>query len=111
LRAEAAPCQPIATAGPCGVRGTTEVAREKNEGLEWNVRKELVPGFCPKPVATGLGLRQDEPQVEREALEERVPIQTRDAPDGSGGGGTGQGEAFWLDTHVQYLPKPYQFAV
>jgi hypothetical protein len=58
-----------------------------------------------------LGLRQDEPQVEREALEERVPIQTRDAPDGSGGGGTGQGEAFWLDTHVQYLPKPYQFAV
>jgi hypothetical protein len=47
----------------------------------------------------------------REALEERVPIQTRDAPDGSGGGGTGQGEAFWLDIHVQYLPKPYQFAV
>ena len=40
---------------------------KKNEGLEWNVREELVPGFCPKTVATGLGLRQDEPQVERSA--------------------------------------------
>lgn len=40
---------------------------EKNEGLEWNVRGELIPGFCPKPVATGLGLCQDEPQVERRA--------------------------------------------
>ena len=52
---------------------------------------------------------------EREALEKRAPIQTRDAPDGGGGGGggggTGQGEAFWLDLHIQYLPKPYQFAV
>jgi hypothetical protein len=37
------------------------------KGLEWNVREELVPGFCPKPMATGLGLRQDEPQVERSA--------------------------------------------
>jgi hypothetical protein len=40
---------------------------EENEGLEWDVREELVPGFRPKPVATGLGLCQDEPQVERRA--------------------------------------------
>jgi hypothetical protein len=40
---------------------------EENEGLEWDVREELVPGFCPKPVATGLSLCQDEPQVERRA--------------------------------------------
>ena len=66
--------------------------RESNvKGLEWNVREELVPGFCPKPVATGLGLRQVEPRVERSAgvKGSRSRLETRDAPDRSGGGGTG----------------------
>ena len=93
MRAEAAYCQPIAAAS---LQGTTEVARENNEGLEWNVREELVPGLCPKQVATGLGPRQVEPQVERSAggKGSRSRLETRDAPDCSGGGGTGQGEVF-----------------
>lgn len=38
-------------------RKVQQRSQEKNEGLECNVREELVPGICPKPVATGLGLR------------------------------------------------------
>lgn len=42
--------------GPCGLQRYNRDRKKKNEGLERNVREELVPGFCPKPVATGLGL-------------------------------------------------------
>ena len=38
-------------------RKVQQRSQEKNEGLECNVREELVPGICPKLVATGLGLR------------------------------------------------------
>jgi hypothetical protein len=42
--------------GPCGLQRYNRGRKKKNEGLEWNVREELVPGFCPKLVARGLGL-------------------------------------------------------
>ena len=106
MRAEAAYCQPIAAAS---LQGTTEVARENNEGLEWNVREELVPGLCPEQVATGLGLRQVEPQVERSAGGKGPDLDSRLETLLTVVVVVAQGKAkyFWLDIHVRYLHKPY----
>ncbi len=112
LPADATHCQPTAIAGRYGAQGTTEVTREnKMKGLEWNVREEPVPWFPPKVGATSLCLHQSEPHVEnwrwrkesRSRLETPLTVVVV--------GGIGPGEALWLGHHVQYLPKPYQFAV
>ena len=52
-----------------------------------------------------MGLRQDEPQSREKRWWEgfRSRPETRDAPDGSGGGGTGQGEAFFSPKLPQAL--------
>ena len=57
--------------GPCGLQRYNRGRKKKNEGLEWNVIEELVPGFCPKPVATGLGLPLPSPSGRAASREKR----------------------------------------